>query len=302
MKKILITGASGFIGRCVTDEMIKRGYTVYAPSLSPALPPQDGLLQSRLDFFDREALKRYLAEHCFENLIHLAWYVGPKCHMSPGNMDWLGLSLDLLKSFAEYGGKTFLGAGTVSEYDFSCGLLREDATALANPSLYGQSKAALYNVGKSFCRQAGIAFKWPRIFNLYGPYERPARLMPSVICSMLKNEDVKVSPCTKFLDYLHVYDTARGIASLFESDVTDAVNIASGQPVQLRAVVEEIARQTEFKGRILWGALEENFADPVIVGSNVRLTQEVGWQPVYTLQTGLRQTIDWWKEFLYEHV
>lgn len=298
IKKILITGASGFIGRHVTQEMIKRGYTVYAPSIMPTGIKRSGLIESKLDFFNTAKLVKYLETHQFKNLIHLAWYVGPKCHISPYNMDWLNISLELLKLFAVNGGKKFLGAGSVSEYDFSCGLLQEDKTPLTNPSLYGQTKAALYNVGKIFCQQQDISFKWARIFNLYGPYERTARLMPSVISSMLKGEDVKVSPCTKFLDYLHVEDTARGICQFFESNVTGAVNIASGEPIQLRYMVEEMARLTNFKGNILWGAIKENFAAPVIVGSNTRLMQEVGWKPVYTLQTGLEQTINWWREHL----
>lgn len=296
MPKVLITGASGFIGRQVTREMIARGYTVYAPSIAPVLPETKGLVQVEMDLFDRSSLHAYLQKERFENLIHLAWYSGPKCHMSPCNIQWLELSMELLQAFADNGGKKFLGAGSVSEYDFSYGLLREKYTPLTNPSLYGQAKAALYNVGRVFCRQTNIDFKWARIFNLYGPYERAARLMPSVICSMLKGEDVKVSPCTKFLDYLHVYDTARGIAMLFDSSVQDAVNISSGQPVQLRWIVEEIARLTGFKGNILWGAMAENFADPVLVGENTRLTQEVGWTPEFTLQSGLQQTINWWKE------
>lgn len=298
MKKVLITGASGFIGRQVTKQMLERGYTVYAPSNSSALEEQKGVVTCEMDLFDREKLISYLREHKFENLIHLAWYVGPKCHMNFGNADWLSLSLDMIKEFIANGGKKFLGAGSVSEYDFSYGLLREKETPLDNHSLYGQAKAALFKVGGGMCRQAGVDFKWARIFNLYGPYERAARLMPSVICSMLKGEDVKVSPCTKFLDYLHVEDTAAGIAALFDSSVCGAVNISSGKPVQLRAIVEEIARLTNFKGNILWGALEENFADPVLVGANERLTKEVGWSPKYTLTSGLEQTINWWKEHL----
>ena len=298
MKKLLITGASGFIGRQVTKQMLKRGYTVYAPSTAPIPEEQEGVVQSKLDLFDREALRAYLQEHKFENLIHLAWSVGPTCYMDPCNADWLSLSLDMIKEFMANGGKKFLGAGSVFEYDFSYGLLREDKTPLENPSLYGQSKAALYKTGSILCRQAGVDFKWARIFNLYGPYERAARLMPSVICSILKHEDVKVSPCTKFLDYLHVEDTASGIAMLFESPVTGAVNISSGQPIQLRVIVEEIARQTGFNGQIRWGALEDHFTDPVLAGVNERLTKEVGWKPNYTLTSGLEQTINWWKEHL----
>ena len=60
MKKILITGASGFIGRQVTKEMIKRGYVVYAPSIMQTLSPQKNLIQSELDLFDTDALSAYL--------------------------------------------------------------------------------------------------------------------------------------------------------------------------------------------------------------------------------------------------
>lgn len=302
MPSVLITGASGFIGRFVTAEMISRGYTVHAPYLSQPLPEQKNLIQTQLDLSDPQAVAAYIKKLRPENLIHLAWYTGPKCHIHACNLDWLKWSLHLLGCFAENGGKKFLGAGSVSEYDFSYGVLQEDRTPLTNPVLYGQAKAALYNTGKAFCAGNNIEFKWARIFNLYGPGERPTRLMPSVICAMLKNEPVQVSPCTKFLDYLHVEDTARGIAQLFESPVTGAVNISSGAPIQLRYIVEEIARQTGFKGEILWGALKENFADPIIAGSNARLTQEVKWTPKYTLQSGLAQTINWWREHYREHI
>ena len=119
--------------------------------------------------------------------------------------------------------------------------------------------------------------------------------MPTVINSCLKGEDVKVSDCLKYQDYLHVEDTAGAIAAVFESKIEGAVNICSGEPLQLRYIVNLIAKLTNFKGNILWGAIPAAFEDNLVVGSNEKL-KSIGWSPKYTLEEGLRSTIEWWKK------
>ena len=293
-EKVLVTGGTGFIGRNVVDELIKRGYEVHSLVYPPFAPEKDGLVQYKMNLLDKESLEEFFKNHSFENLIHLAWYVGPKCHVHDLNLDWTIATLNLLKFFKESGGKKFLGAGTISEYEYKYGYLVEDQTPTDPQTLYGNSKNAIFNIAKVYCKQNNIDFKWPRIFNLYGPAEKPQRLMPSVINSCLKGEDVKVSDCLKFQDYLHVEDTARGIVDVFESDIQGAVNICSGKPVQLRTIVEKIAELTNFKGNILWGAIPAAFGDDLVAGSNEKL-KSIGWKPKYDLETGLIQTINWWR-------
>lgn len=294
-KKVLITGGTGFIGRNVVAELIKRGYEVHSLVFPPFAPEQKGLVQYEMNLMDSNAVDKFLSEHHFENLIHLAWYVGKGCHIADQNIDWTISTLNLLTSFQKYGGKTFVGAGTISEYEYKFGYLLEDETPTSPETLYGESKNSVYKIAKTFCKQHDMKFKWPRIFNLYGPNEKPQRLMPSVINSCLKGEDVKVSDCLKFQDYLHVEDTARGIVEVFESDIQGAVNICSGKPVQLRYIVNKIAELTNFKGNILWGAIPAAFGDEVVVGNNDKL-KSIGWSPKYTLDEGLQQTINWWQE------
>ncbi len=294
-KKILLTGASGFIGSQVLAELLRRGYKVHAVVHGGSLPEQEGLTVHRQDLLDSAAVEAFMAQEHFTHLLHLAWYVGKKCHVADVNMDWVAASLLLLRSFARHGGKHFLCAGTCSEYEYKYGLLREDETPTNPGTLYGDGKNALYRMARIFCAQNDMTFQWPRIFNLYGPGEKAQRLMSSVILSCLRGEDVRVSDCLKYQDYLHVEDTARGIVSVFESELSGAVNICSGQPVQLRTIVERIAELTRFKGKILWGAIPAAFGNDLVVGDNKRL-QSTGWSPKYNLTSGLQQTINWWKQ------
>lgn len=293
-KKVLITGATGFIGRNVTNILIKKGYEIHA-LVHSFQPEQNEIVQHEIDLMDINKVIDFISKYKFENLIHLAWYVGAKCHIHDLNLDWTIATLNLIKAFKENGGKKFLGAGTISEYEYKYGYFIEDETPTSPGTLYGEAKNSLYKILSVYCKQNEIDFKWPRIFNLYGPYEKPQRLVPSVICSCLKNEDVKVSDCLNFQDYLHVEDTANAIVTIFESGLQGAVNICSNKPVQLKKIVEIIAQLTDFKGNILWGAIPAAFDNKIVIGNNAKL-KSTGWTEKYTLESGLKQTIDWWKK------
>lgn len=293
-KNILITGGSGFIGSHVVSSLLDRGYEVTSLVNSKYNPERDNLTQIKLDITDLTAVTEFFKNNKFEYLMHFAWYMGNKCHVHNNNLDWVITSLNLLKLFKETGGKVFLGAGSVSEYEYKYGYLTESQTPTCTKILYGESKNAFYKIAKTYCKQNGISFKWPRIFNLYGPGEKLQRLMPSVINSCLKGEDVKVSSCLKYQDYLYVEDTANAIVDIFESDMEEAVNVCSGKPVQLREIVNKIVELTDFKGNILWGAVPSAFGDEVVVGNNAKL-KSIGWEQKYNLEEGLIKTIDWWK-------
>lgn len=295
MKKVLLTGSTGFIGSQVTAELLRRGYEVHALVYPPFAPEQPDLIQHEMNLLDNKAVDEFLSQHNFESLIHLAWYVGPKCQTSALNLDWLTASINLIKSFQKNGGKKVVATGSMSEYDFSYGWCKENDTPLKSLSLYGQSKAALYEVITKFAAYNDMSFTWLRLFNLYGPNEKSARLMPYVINTMLKNEDVKVSPCTQIQNYLHVKDAAKAIVKCFESDITGAINICSDQAIRLRDIVEKIAEYIDFKGQILWGAIPASFEQQFVSGDNTRLIKEVGWEQEISLAEGLKDTINWWR-------
>ena len=295
MKRVLLTGASGFIGAHVAAELLRRGYEVHATVHSSALPEHPRLIPHRVNLLAPAELARLLQAGRYETLVHMAWYVGPKCHVHPGNVEWLAAGLHLLRLFAEHGGRVFVGAGSCSEYEYKYGLLTEGLTPTNPGTLYGNAKNAFYHMAALYCEQQGLVCKWPRIFNCYGPMEKPQRLMPAVMRACLRGEDVRVSDCCKRQDYLHVEDTARAIAAVLESPLQGAVNICSGVPVLLRRIVQLIAELTGSRSRILWGALPAAFGESLVVGNNDKLSS-IGWAPTYSLEDGLRQTINWWKK------
>lgn len=302
MKKVLVTGGTGFVGAPVVAELLARGYEVCVVSSKKAQTIQaqtSGTLTTcQLDLMDFSGVRTFLQQNRFDGIIHMAWLsaTGAHAHNSDGNLNWTMAGLNLLQCYVEQGGRKFLGAGTMSEYDFAHGYLREDATPLTSKFLYGQCKSSLYNIGAAYCKLHDVDFKWGRIFNLYGPHEKEARLIPAVITACLRGEDVKVSDCIKFQDYLHVFDAAKGMVDLFESSATGAVNICSGAPVRLRTIVEKIVELIGFKGKVLWGAIPSYFDELVVVGDNKRLIEAVGWKQQIELNNGLQMTIDWWKE------
>ncbi len=292
-KKVLITGGSGFIGQNVVEQLLDKNYEIHLITHNSIQKERKNLIQHKVDLMNNSEITKFFSENKFENLIHLAWYVGKKCHTHNLNLDWTISTLNLAKAFIENGGKCFVGAGTVSEYEYKYGYLLEDTTPTDSKTPYGNSKNALYNILKVYFKQNNCKFKWTRIFNLYGPNEKSQRLMPCVINSCLKNEDVKVSDCLKYQDYLYVKDTASGIISAFESDLEGAINICSNKPIQLKEIVNKIAQYTDFKGEILWGAIPAAFGDEIVVGNNEKL-KSTGWKPKYTLDEGLKETINWW--------
>lgn len=295
-KKILLTGASGFIGSHVLAELLQRGYEIHAVRHSSPLPEQPGVIVHRLNLMDFATTKEFMSQYHFTHLLHFAWYVGTDAHVHNLNLSWLTAGLHLLECFARYGGVHFLGAGTCAEYEYKYGVMREDETPTNPGTLYGNGKNALYQMARIYCDRNGIVFQWSRIFNCYGYGDnRLFRLIPSVISACLQGEDVHVSKCLNYKDFLYIEDTARGVVDVFESRLSGAVNISSGEPVQLRTVVELIAQLSDFKGQILWGSQPGAPENEIVVGNNFRL-RSLGWRPRYDLADGLRKTINQWKQ------
>jgi len=185
MQRVLITGATGFIGRQCLLPLSRCADEVHAVSRSGArFPP--GIRSHAVDLLDPVQAAALVARVRPTHLLHLAWITTPKVYWtSPENLRWVEVSEELLRAFAGHGGERVVMAGTCAEYDWSLGHCDEATTPLKPGTLYGECKDRLRATLETFARRTGMSTAWGRVFFLYGPHEHPNRLVSSVIRSLL---------------------------------------------------------------------------------------------------------------------
>ncbi len=296
MKRVLLTGASGFIGRHCIAPLLRRGYEVHAVSRAPRPGDGSGAAWHQADLLRPGAADALIDRVRPTHLLHLAWYVVPgKLASAPENYDWVGASFALVRRFAEAGGTRATVCGSCYEYDWSHGWCAEGLTPCVPTTAYGACKHALQEMLRTYSADTGLDAGWARVFFLYGPDEHPDRLVSSVIRALLRGLPAPCSHGRQIRDYLHVEDVAEGLVAVLDSGVRGPINVSSGQAVTLRDLVSTIGRLLERPELVRLGALPARPNDaPLVVGDNAKAVA-IGWEPRYDLETGLRQTIDWWR-------
>ena len=293
-KRVLLTGARGFVGRHCIDPLLSRGYEVHCVSSSAEPRSRAGVVWHTANLLDPDQARSLAAKVTPSHALHLAWTTIPGQYWtSPENECWRTSSEMLFQALADNGCARVVGAGTCAEYDWTQGHCDETQTRCRPSTPYGISKHALSVSLDRIAKAAGMGAAWGRVFYLYGPWEHRARLVPSVILSLLNDRRARCSAGTQVRDFLFVGDVASAFAALVDSDIAGAVNIASGAPTTVRALVLEIAHQLDRSNLVDFGA---PVAEPErLTAATSRLFDEVGWRPQSTLQTGIAETIAWWK-------
>ena len=302
MKQVLLTGASGFIGRHTIQPLIKRGFDVHCiyRTVKPDITPNE----NNVTWYQTDLLNTTDIQNLFDSLspthlLHLAWDVTPGSYLeSINNFDWLVSGLHLLNEFAESGGIRALCAGTCFEYDLRYGYCNENLTPAVPSTYYGSCKHQLQTIGEKYADERGFNFAWGRIFYPYGPFEYPARLVPSVIQALLKGEPAQCTHGNQIRDFLHVTDVADAFVTLLDSEVTGIVNIGSGKPISIKELVMQIAQFLGKEEDIQLGTFPARKDEPpFIVADTTRLRKEVRWCQKYSLEEGIMDTISWWKNY-----
>ena len=298
LSRVLVTGASGFIGWRCLEPLRRRGYEVHAVTRRGDEEPVDGVTWHRADLLDREQVPGLVEAVRATHLLHLAWYVTPGGLINAReNFDWTEASLQLVRAFQESGGTRIVAAGSAYEYDWRYGYCHEQLTPLAPDTAYGACKRALGELIGSFAQISGLSSAWPRIFFLYGPREHPDRLVSSVIRNVLAQAPAPCSHGEQIRDYLHVQDAADAVVAALDSDLQGPVNVGSGRPIALKTLVGAVGEQLGRPELIQLGAIPARANDaPLVVADVSLLSEALGWSPRYSLDEGLADTIAWWSE------
>jgi nucleoside-diphosphate-sugar epimerase len=296
--RVIVTGASGFVGRRTLAALARRGFEVHAVARGGA--PSGACADvtwHAVDLLDGEARRALIDTVVASHLLHLAWYAEPGAFWAAReNAAWVAATVALVDEFALAGGARAVLAGTCAEYDWSARQPMAEDAPLAPATYYGVCKDATRRVVAGLAERAGLQLAWGRIFFLYGPDEDERRLVASVARALVAGERAPSSAGTQRRDFMHVDDVAGAFAALLDSDVRGPVNIASGEAVAVRDIVRSLGRAAGRPDLLDVGALPSRPDDPPELAADVtRLRDEVGFEPAIGLDEGLAATVAWWR-------
>lgn len=270
MGLVLLTGATGFVGRQVLRALGERGAMV---RIVVREERQGGLETSASlekivttpDLFAENSA--WWAEVCrgVDIALHVAWNVEPGTYLqSVKNIDCLNGTLQLAIGAVQAGVRRFIGIGTCFEYDFTEGVLSIQ-TPLRPTTPYAEAKAAAFMALSQYLPQHGVEFVWCRLFYLYGEGEDERRLVPYLRARLRAGEPAELTRGEHIRDYLDVRDAGRMIVEAALGTVQGPVNICSGIPTTIRQLAERIADEYGRRDLLRFGARPNNLVDPPCV-------------------------------------
>jgi len=278
LSRALVTGAGGFVGRFAVQALRDRGFDVFAVGRAEG------------DLLEAGTAERIVREAGASHLLHLAWTTEQGRYWDdPANRDWVEATARLVDAFEQAGGRRVVFAGTCAQYEWGTdGPLSETTTPRRPATIYGRAKQ---DASEHVPETGATAI----LFFPYGPHERPERLIPSVARRVLAGEEAPTSAGTQVRDFIHIADCRAALVALLESDVTGDVNVGSGEGTTVAEIARAVARIAGSEELLRLGALPGDDRTSV-VASTERLRDEVGFVPAFTLEAGLRDAVEWWRQ------
>jgi len=291
MSRILLTGATGFIGSAVLRLAVAGGHEV-AALVRPGgeVPAGAARLTGSMADPPWEAVEAFAPD----TLIHCAWIATPGIYLeSPENEDHARWSLALAQGLARRGLRRLVVLGTCIEYRLpGADHLHETESPLGPGTPYARAKDQLRRrLEELSTRHPGLRLAWGRVFYPYGEGEHPARLCSSLIRTLRRGEEVVLKTPDSTKDYIHIDDLAAAILRVSEMGFDGPVNLGTGAGVTIRAIAEAISDRLGRRDRIR--IQEPPAADPFprVVADAGRL-RGLGWEPKVALESGLLRLIE----------
>lgn len=270
MKKILLTGATGFVGRQIYLALTQAGHVVIplirshsAPGLPERATDDNATLSADLFAETSDWWAKRLEG--VDAVIHAAWYVEPGKYLdSPLNLNCVAGTLTLARGALDAGIRHFIGVGTCMEYRLPSERLTIDAP-LEPATLYAACKLSLYHMLTQYFAKTEATFSWCRLFYLHGEGEYAARLVPYIRERLGRGEVARLSAGTQLRDFLDVRQAGAMIADVVETGQPGAINICSGIPTTIRQLAERIADEYGRRDLLEFGTAAIHPSDPAAV-------------------------------------
>ncbi len=289
--KLLLTGASGFLGRHVLDLLRRHGVPVW--TLGRSCPVgQDAQSHIFCDLLAGVGLGDTLHQLAPSHLLHLAWVTDPATYQtSPLNGDWMRATSRLAQAFCDAGGCHMIVAGSCAEYDWSHGWCQEEKTPLRPATPYGEAKNTTRQDLLALCAQRGVRLAWARIFFPFGPGQAAGRLIPSLLAVLMGARVPFSVQAGQRRDFVAARDVARALLTLLEVPAQGCFNISSGHPLAIGEVVQLLAQLIGVDPQPLLALAAMQLHPPeLIAGDNSRL-RALGWSGPTPIADSLAQMV-----------
>lgn len=313
---VLVTGADGFIGSHLSEELVKRGEKVRAFAYYNSFNswgwldtlPKEILNEIEVftgDIRDPNGVR--LAMEGIDTVYHLAALIAiPFSYHSPDSYVDTNIkgTLNVLQAARDLDTQRVLSTSTSEVYGTAQYVPIDEKHPYQGQSPYSATKIGADRIAESFYRSFETPVTIVRPFNTYGPRQSNRAVIPTIITQLLAgNEEIKLGDLTPTRDFNYVKDTANGFITLANADnvIGEEINIATQQEISIGELADELIRQINPNAKIV---TEEQRLRPEksevnrLLGSNEKISRLTDWKPEYTLAEGLAETIEFFKHNL----
>lgn len=295
-KKVLITGASGFLGSHLCDRLCKNGQEVHAISRTERTSHRDSLQWWHGNMEDIE-----VAQHLFHTIkpdvvFHLSGMVtgaaGAELVLPTFN-SLLVSTVNVLTVAAKTGCDRIIAIASLEEPEPG----QNEATPI---SPYAAAKWASSAYSRMFHQLYQTPVVLVRPFMTYGPGQNVRKIIPSVTLSLLQSEAPKLASGQRQVDWIYIDDVISGMLAAAQVPHVEGCtfDLGSGTLVPIRSVVQQLTNLVNPQIEPLFGALPDRPVEKVRVANTAYTYEKLGWQPIISLKTGLEQTVNWYKQQL----
>lgn len=296
-KRVVITGATGFIGASISREFVRAGYSVTVLTRKNSILDRLNDIRSRIGLIEYSSLKPehfdFSKVNTADVFVHCAWkgVLGKDRNEAFQITSNIPTTLDSVELAAGLGCRHWIGLGSQAEYgNLNCRIGEDSPTTPT--SLYGKAKLASGHSALGLCDALRLSGTWMRVFSTYGPEDAPNWLIPYVIQEFLANRAPKLTLCEQLWDYLYVQDAGKAVVAAAAAGVGGVFNLGSGTALPLRTYIETIRQILGTPILPEYGAVDYRPDQVMHLEADVsKFAEASNWRPSVGLVDGLTQTI-----------